>query len=332
MHCNIHRVLCFFQENIARQYNFFPSGVLKGVVFRVQINQLAIQDQMIKFLKRLENIQSCSVHTLVSYRRDLEQAFGVDLQDPEVFTKPLKLGSKDLLDLARKAQNRWAPLSLASRNRKTAVLKSFFHYLFDEKLTPTDLAHSLVSPKVPQRIPHFISVDEVMSLLQTLKTLNEPKTEALFHLLYGGGLRISEACSLKWNQIDLQSGKAVIKGKGQKERLIVLPTKSKEVLTKLYRQQNPKAKDLLWEEELHPRKAYQWIRDLGSKAALTHRLHPHALRHSFATHLLSSGANLRSLQELLGHQSLQATQKYTHLGLDHLARVMEKSHPLGEKK
>lgn len=285
------------------------------------------------FLKGLENIRSCSDHTLVSYRRDLEQAFQMPLKNNVEITGPIHLPADQLLSQARQAQNRWAELSLSSRNRKTAVLKSFFHYLFDQEITTHDWAHSLVSPKVPQKIPHFISVDEAMSVLKTLQTLKEPQVEMLFHLLYGGGLRISEACNLRWNKIDRQKGNIIVLGKGSKERLIVLPSLSLQVLNRHYPSGKISPQDFLWgTQPLNPRTAYQMIRDLGSKTGLTHRLHPHALRHSFATHLLSSGANLRTLQELLGHQSLQATQKYTHLGVDHLAQVMERSHPLGHKK
>lgn len=284
-----------------------------------------------KFLKKLENIDSCSPHTLVSYRRDLEQAF--KLEQEKITDQGRLIPSSQLIKLARLAQNRWAHLSLNSRNRKTATLKSFFHYLFDEELTPRDWAHSLVSPKVPQRIPHFISVDEVLGLLKTLETLNDKETEVLFHLLYGGGLRVSEACNLRWNDLDRERGNIRVVGKGKKERLVVLPSRSQEVIDNYFKEKKAALQEYIWgEKALNPRAAYQMIRDLGGKAALTHRLHPHALRHSFATHLLTSGANLRTLQELLGHQSLQATQKYTHLGMDHLARVIEKSHPLGHKK
>ncbi len=296
-----------------------------------KLGSLDLPDLISKFLKRLENIDSCSVHTLISYRRDLEQAFELDPEKITEFCPHIQ--QNQLLTRARLAQNRWAQLSLSSRNRKTAVLKSFFHYLFDEELTSQDWAHSLVSPKVPQKIPHFISVDEALGVLQTLESSSEPNTEILFHLLYGGGLRVSEACNLKWNNIDRERGNIRVLGKGGKERMVVLPSRSIAVLQQRFKSEMPSPTSYLWgNQALNPRTAYQMIRDLGGKAGLTHRLHPHALRHSFATHLLSSGANLRTLQELLGHQSLQATQKYTHLGMDHLARVMEKSHPLGHKK
>ncbi len=307
-------------------------------MYKPNRQNLDILDLIYKFLKELDNIKSFSAKTIDSYSCDLAQAFELDLNYNVKNTAPqgqIKLIKTDeLLALARKAQLRWAPLSLASRNRKTATLKSFFHFLYEKEHVSKDLAFSLVSPKVPQRIPHFISVDEVLSVLNTLKTVEDKSTAVLFHLLYGGGLRVSEACYLRWCDVDFSGGILNIIGKGKKERRIVLPSKSLFVLRQFFssKKENCAHTDSLWGiTPLNPRTAYQMIRDLGAQTGLTHRLHPHALRHSFATHLLSSGANLRTLQELLGHQSLQATQKYIHLGMDHLARVVEKNHPLGKK-
>lgn len=307
-------------------------------MYRSDSQHLDIHDLAFKFLKELVNIKSFSEKTIHAYTCDLAQAFELDLKADVKNTgskEQLKLIKPDqLLSLARKAQLRWAPLSLASRNRKTATLKSFFHFLYEKEYVQKDLAFSLVSPKVPQRIPHFISVDEVLSILNTLKTAKNKSTEILFHLLYGGGLRVSEACNLRWRDVDLNGGILSVLGKGRKERRIVLPTKSLFILKHFFESKKEvrNYNSFLWgEKPLNPRTAYQMIRDLGTHTGLTHQLHPHALRHSFATHLLSSGANLRTLQELLGHQSLLATQKYTHLGMDHLARVVEKNHPLGKK-
>ncbi len=138
---------------------------------------------------------------------------------------------------------------------------------------------------------------------------------------------MSEACQLKWTNVDLEKKILRILGKGQKERLVALPDLT---ITELKR--TNQSEIYVWgSKELNQRTAYSMIRTLGAKANLLRPLHPHALRHSFATHLLSSGANLRTLQELLGHQSLSATEKYTHLSVDQLARTMEKSHPLGNQ-
>lgn len=284
----------------------------------------SLSEQVDKFLNSLENIESSSAHTLKAYRLDLAQAYP-DLKDP---AKKTKLWSSDeLLAQARKALLTWGPLSLASRNRKAATLKSFFSYLFQEGLIEQNLADQIHCPKVPKRIPHFLSVDEVIAVLHSFdRDAEDTRDEKLlFLILYGAGLRVSEACSLQWKDIDLQQRVLRVKGKGNKERLVAIPKPLSELL-----KSTPRPSDSLF-ENLSTRKAYDWIRNRGVKAGLLRPIHPHALRHSYATHLLASGANLRTLQELLGHESLQATEKYTHLGVDQLARTLENHHPFGRK-
>ncbi|MGE0527596.1 MAG: tyrosine-type recombinase/integrase, partial [Bdellovibrionales bacterium] len=200
---------------------------------------------------------------------------------------------------------------------------------FDTAVLKEDVSLRLVSPKVPQKLPHFISVDEALSLVRSLEEQREPLTRALVLLLYGGGLRISEACRLRWQDIVEPARTLRVLGKGERERVISLPEVSWHALVELPR----KGSYVLGgESPLSTRKAYQIVRQAGARAGLLKPLNPHALRHSFATHLLTSGADLRVLQELLGHRSLAATQKYTHLSLDHLARSLEKHHPLSASK
>ncbi|MBV6514034.1 MAG: Tyrosine recombinase XerD [Ignavibacteriaceae bacterium] len=289
------------------------------------MNKIDLSKMIPKFLKFLESVESASVHTIKSYRVDLFQAFGA-------LDKVPNLNENDLLRKAREAQTKWGPLSPASRNRKTATLKSFFHYLEKEKLITRPLAELISSIKVPRKLPRSISVDEALAVIHVLKDEATHRDLLLFLLLYGGGLRVSEACELKWTQIDTSQKVLRIKGKGNKERLISLPKLVFDAL-ELQRQNLPTTKNYIWgNEPMNPRTAYEIIRRSGTQAGLIRPIHPHALRHSFATHLLSSGANLRTLQELLGHQSLQATEKYTHLGIQELARTMQKHHPLSKPK
>lgn len=288
------------------------------------------------YLKFKENINSFSLHTLKAYQLDLEQCYGDKLN--------YVCSQEELWSLSRPALTRWGQLSLSTRNRKIATLKSFFGWLFEQKLITTDYSNQLVCPKVPKKIPHFLSVDESISVLDYLsQQLADEKNEkkifmllnqkTLFLLLYGGGLRISEACKLKWKDITLKEKKILVKGKGNKERISILPNFAIEHLVK----RSVFAKELghiyvFGDSELKNRQAFELIRQLGIQAGMMNPLHPHALRHSYATHLLSSGANLRTLQKLLGHESLQATEKYTHLSIDHLARLVEKTHPLNKHK
>lgn len=272
------------------------------------------------FLKFQKNIKSASPHTLRAYKSDLEQAFKDEREK--------KWNEINFYQIIRFAQVKWGNLSLASRNRKHATLMSFFDFSSEQGWIQINLSHHICSPKVPKKIPHFISVDEVMSILQSFITNPSDDEKLLFLLLYGSGLRISEACSIRWSDIQLTQRVVRIKGKGEKERIAVLLPSAVDLL--LLRE---KKSDGLWGYQiLSTRRAYSWIRRRGVLAGLLKPLNPHALRHSFATHLLSSGANLRTLQELLGHESLAATEKYTHLDINHLARTLEGHHPLGSKK
>jgi site-specific recombinase XerD len=287
-------------------------------------DQLQMAVEIANFLNYMENIQSCSPLTRKAYLLDLTQAFGEYL-NPE--NRNQRVSETTLTVAARAALLRWGNLSLSSRNRKSATLKSFFGYLFQESKIERDFASQIRSPKIPKKIPHFISVDEALAVLQSFETDPDPNPDEklLFLLLYGCGLRVSEACRLEWKNIDLNQKILRIIGKGGKERLVAAP---KPVIDILIRRSRISAS--VWAGmELSSRKAYEWIRRRGQKAGLLRPIHPHALRHSFATHLLSSGANLRTLQELLGHESLQATEKYTHLGVDQLARTLDSHHPLG---
>lgn len=288
-----------------------------------------LADAILNYLKFMDFVKTSSPLTLKAYKKDLEQAFGAseNAQNHRVFSE------SELLGLSRQALNRWAPLSLSSRNRKAATLKSFFGWAYQENLTERDLALQIVCPKVPKKLPHFLSVDEALSVLRSYgeedESIETLRDKALFMLLYGGGLRVSEACALRWRDIQFANRSLRLMGKGQKERLVVLPPMPFKVLRRL--QEISDGEFVFGHEALNPRIAYDWIRNRGAKALLMKPLHPHALRHSFATHLLSSGANLRTLQEMLGHESLQATEKYTHLGVDQLARTLESHHPLSGK-
>ena len=294
----------------------------------------AIWDLIAKYLKYQKNINSFSDLTIKAYTTDLKQAFS---------NKQKSIHSaSEIWDEARSSLSSWGNLSLASRNRKIATLKSFFNWLYEQKISEINYSHQLVCPKVPRKIPHFLSVDEVISVLKYLGgTLSSSKNEkstlelqqqkSLFLLLYGAGLRISEACNLKWKNIQVSEQKILVLGKGNRERYSVLPSFCIQHFESMARK-NSDEDYVLGENSMNPRAGYELIRKLGVASGLMNPLHPHALRHSYATHLLASGTNLRVLQKLLGHESLQATEKYTHLSVDHLARLIEQTHPLVKLK
>lgn len=309
----------------------------------------------INYLKHLSFAKAASLHTSKSYAKDLSQflapmgvkailfaaepfiSFTVvwDKTEPPLVngeeSRLLRLSQaeeEEIKDLVRRAQDSWRELAPTSRNRKLAVIKGFLRWLHQEGLIERNLSLQIFSTKVPVHLPHFISVDEVMSLLTSLQQRKDPQAFrdlALILLLYGGGLRVSEACQLTWDRIDLNQGLLRLLGKGKKERMVAIPER---VLTAL--KDLPRTDSYIFGvSPLHPRVAYEIVRKAGAAASLVKPLHPHALRHSYATHLLTSGADLRVLQELLGHSTLAATQKYTHLSVDHVAAALENHHPLG---
>ena len=297
------------------------------------------------FLHYMLYTKKVSPHTLKAYENDLKDFFDEDKSwGPLCFesSKPplKKINKKNLEKIIKhsieKKTNRWSKLSSSSKGRKLATMRSFIKWLVENQYLEIDFRHLFKSPKLSIKIPNFLSVDEALFLKKTLLKEKEKEKNsktidrdlALFFLLYGGGLRVSEACHLKTKNIDWNHKILKIKGKGNKERVVAIPQEAMDYLKPL--QNN--FPYLFGKTALLERKAYNIIRDLGKKAGLLKPLHPHALRHSFATHLLSGGSDLRVLQELLGHKTLTATQKYTHLDLAQLSQTLEKFHPISSRK
>tara|TARA_B110001454_G_scaffold16046_1_gene14414 strand:+ start:63423 stop:64370 length:948 start_codon:yes stop_codon:yes gene_type:complete len=301
------------------------------------------------YLKYMQNIKTCSPHTVRAYKKDLEGFF-----------EPVKTSKINTVDLRMYFSTRLLELghlSLASRNRKMGTLKSFLNWLYETHKIETALSEVYHSPKVPRKIPHFISFDEISACLQFLGNQPAQTTQLenlllrqqrlLFLFLYGAGLRISEGCHLKMRDVIESDRKILVRGKGAKERIVVCPEfvwaewTAYRVFIKDHFPSIPKNFEFIFfrfqneifeDAAINERTGYNWIRKIGAQSGLTQSLNPHALRHSFATHLLNSGANLRVIQSLLGHTSLAATEKYTHLNLSQLYQTMEKSHPLGKLK
>lgn len=223
----------------------------------------------------------------------------------------------------------WSRLSPASQNRKLAAVRAFIAWLFENNYIKSDFRHLYKSPRLSQKAPDFLSVDEILCILRTMKRSKEKQKErdmSLFYLLYGGGLRVSEACQIKNRDIQWNNRTIKIQGKGGRPRLVSLP----DTAFKHIRNFQKNTDWLFGLKPLSPRLAYNIIRKWGREAGLLKSVHPHALRHSFATHILTGGSDLRTLQELLGHKTLAATQKYTHLDLNHLSKTLTKYHPMNK--
>jgi site-specific recombinase XerD len=310
-----------------------------------------IQTQAVLFLAELDFIEKRSENTLKAYASDLLQSL-IFLQKgqkgvfrgpkidgystysyvPHSETSTPDMDEEQLHREFSKYLHTISALEPSTRGRKVATLRKFYHFLKREKIV-SKLPSFLVTPKKALKIPHFISVDEVLAITGALRTaprnLRTEQMTVLFLLLYGAGLRVTEACELKWENIEIETRKLRVTGKGDKTRVISFPLLLQKPLLQL---RGLKKSGTLWgETSLHRRTAYNLIKDCGALAQLNKPLNPHALRHSFASHLLSDGADLRIIQELLGHTSLSATEKYTHISLDQLAQTMESFHPLAKK-
>lgn len=304
----------------------------------MKTDQQILKDLCHLFLHFMIYTKKISEHTLKAYKTDLRELFGLEKKiEGFLSDKPVSVKIKNKKQLAEtiklsieKNTVKHFKLANSSRSRKLATTRSFIRWLAEQDYIDEDFRHLFKSPKVSSRIPSFLSVDEIFSILEMFKKeegkINIKRDKALFFLLYGGGLRVSEACRLKNKDIDFVNQIIKIKGKGNKERLVSFPKEAIEHLKALKTNQTY----LFGSKPLSERKAYDIIKSIGQRTGLLKPLHPHALRHSFATHMLLGGSDLRVLQELLGHKTLTATQKYTHLDLAHLSQALEKYHPLNQ--
>jgi len=281
-----------------------------------------------EFLNYIANSNTYSNHTYRSYETDLsdflESSKDFLLQSPE----------DAFLKIATYTQKtKWSKLEPSSHQRKIACLKSFAKFLQRQGYLKEAVETRLHTPRLQQKIPRYLTVDESINCLRTAhqklkfsKNMNNLQTWQLFLTLYLLGLRISEAVQLKWSDLNLPEQTAIIFGKGSKQRLVALPFAYCRLIEK-----TQKLSQYVIPGPITCQKAYTLMRKLGRDAGLNKILNPHALRHSYATHLLSDGISLRVLQDLLGHSSLTATQRYTHLSTHHLAQIVDSKHPLSKK-
>ena len=312
------------------------------------LHPIKIWEKLCKYLEILRLREGYSAHTARAYGSDLMQVFQIKesgrlqvQENPESLSYRIHWYSgspppaKPLQDwkvTLSEQTGAWNKLSLKSKKRKWSALKAFLSWLELEEGLSIDISAPSLQ-KGAQKLPRFLSVDECLVLAKHLLTCKEKSTKLtqqklLFFLMYGAGLRVSEACGLQWDHILFSEKKLLFKGKGQKERVVATPQLTLSILKEC----GQKDARFIWgEKPLPERTAYDRIKTLGAEAGLFKPLNPHALRHSYASQLLTSGSDLRILQRLLGHESLAATELYTHLDIDHLARSMENYHPLGSK-
>ncbi len=233
--------------------------------------------------------------------------------------------------------------------RKVAALRSFFRFLLRRRVIRENPAAGLKSPKVSKTLPRFLTVEQAFRVVDApaddskrAKPLRA-RDQAILELLYGSGVRLSELGALDMTDCDLKQGWVRVMGKGGKERRVPLGRESRAAVTaylavrgSLRDKHEGQDDRALWlsrnGRRLGVRQIQNVVRRYGALGAARGDLHPHALRHSCATHLLDSGADLRAIQELLGHASLSTTQRYTHVSVDRLMEVYDRAHPLAKKK
>lgn len=284
-----------------------------------------------KFIKYLQVEKDASVHTVRAYRKDLEEF--CSFLDREVTVI-------ELLDIRGFiAHQIKAGLSKSTVNRKLATIRSFIKFLYREGYVKSNPAKLVTGPKKSNLLPQFLSVDDVFSLVEKPKGIGAlpARDKAILELLYSSGLRVSEVAALNVDDVDTREGLVKVKGKGKKERIVPVGSKAVEAIKSyMVEKMLMKCRDrAMFLNRRKSRLSERGIRRIVVKyarmAGINGQVGPHALRHTFASHLLQSGADLRVIQELLGHASLSTTQKYTHIDITHLMDIYDKSHPFADK-
>lgn len=283
------------------------------------------------FLYRLRAEKGYSEHTLRSYAADLCMF--------ETFMEGRGKAPEDaeLIDVRGfLAQQRLRGLSRATLARRTASIRSFYKFLVRSGVRKTNPMTILRSPKRDSRLPDFLTPKEVERLLAApdVSEWAGVRDVAILEMLYGAGLRVGELSGLNIDDLHLPSGLVLVRGKGKKERLVPMGRCAAKAVRDYLDRPAPERRDpnALFLNSTHgtrltSRSVRRMVSKYALKAGLDPRTHPHSLRHSFATHMLTNGADLRAVQELLGHENLSTTQIYTHVSQEHLREAYEKAHP-----
>ncbi len=292
------------------------------------------------FFNYLEVELGASPNTVAAYRSDLKEFTRFLAQAREGRTIA-SAGYRDLrafvAHLSREGRKR------STLTRKVASLRSLYKFLLRRGYVDEDPAQLLVTPKAVRKVPAFLTVDDVYRLLESMDATNElrARDRAMLEMLYSSGLRVSELMGLNVASVDADQGAVRVKGKGGKVREVPVTKKALDAHLEYLGERKKLLKEDREEEALYlnrfgRRLSARWARELvkryQGRAMILKMVGPHGLRHSIATHLLEMGADLRSIQEFLGHESLSTTQMYTHLNLDKLMEVYDKAHPRSRKK
>ena len=286
-------------------------------------------DYLRKFFQYLEIERNASIHTLDNYRRDIRGFLQFVDESSPADIKPNKV--RYWL-----AQFHNENYSKPTRARKLSALKSFFRYLVREGYMESNPAAGIASPKKGKKLPQFLDKKKITILLDapSQDNLLGLRDRAIMETLYSGGIRVGELVQLDNNDIDFIAEALKVKGKGKKERIVPVGKPAVNAIKKYLDERGPAAdrNDRAVflnraKKRLSTRQVQRIIKKYMKMASLPGHITPHALRHSFATHMLDNGADLRAVQELLGHKSIATTQIYTHITPERLKQVYDKAHP-----
>src|SRR3990170_663051 len=284
------------------------------------------------FLRYLKTEKNVSPHTERSYLSDLEQLFDF-------------LGETDLAIADHQTLRQFVghlvklKIKKSSIARKLSAVRSFFKYLNRAGLLQNNPARLIATPRREKRLPAVLTVDDALRLMEAPHKGDdtELRDRAVLETLYSTGIRASELTGMNREDISRHARLIRIRGKGRKERIVPVGGKALDAIDAYLRQRTTSGEPAAVfigpsGKRLTARTVQRILENYRKKLGLTSKASPHTLRHSFATHLLESGADLRSLQELLGHASLSTTQRYTHLNIDLLMETYDKAHPRARKK
>lgn len=300
-----------------------------------------MEDLIEQYGAHLRVERNLSPHTLRNYLSDLRQFKDFLLEREFCRDKDKKISVREVdLHVVRAYLGALAKVCRKSSiGRKLAALKGFFRFLVKEKHIARNPISAIATPKQEKPLPAFLSVDDAFRLLGGLQGIGilEVRDRAILEVLYSTGVRVSELVGLNWGDIDFQLGIVRVIGKGSKERIIPIGEVALQALRDYGMEQEKK-----WSRKakgegvvflngrggrITTRSVARIVEKHLRAAGIPVRMGPHGLRHTFATHLLNSGADLRVIQELLGHASLSTTQRYTHVNLDQLTAVYDRAHP-----
>ncbi len=285
------------------------------------------------FLSHLSIERRMSAHTLDAYRRDLDAlvawAAAQGLDDlATVQTEQLR---------AFIAAEHRRGLSPKSLQRRLSACRSCYQWLLKHGRIAASPAAGIRAPKAPRKLPQVLDVDEAVQLVE-LPT-DAPlgvRDRAILELFYSSGLRLSELCALRWRDLDLADGLVTVLGKGSKQRSVPVGSHARKALDDWRRESQGQPEAPVFPGRggatITPRAVQIRLQRLAQRQGLFKRVHPHLLRHSFASHVLESSGDLRGVQELLGHADIATTQIYTHLDYQHLAKVYDGAHPRAKRK